>query len=118
MNRVRKGGDREVARKAPTKTLARAPAVEQGGWNDDASTGTGHAEDRVRKGSMDLDSRHTDTQHRGTSSVQPIYANSDNIHRDSIGSGVGAGLGDTRSIPPLSSHRPSQLTENPKLKYK
>jgi hypothetical protein len=119
----KEGGDREVARKAPTKTLPRAPAVEKGGWNDDAGTGNVHAEDRLRKGSLDLDSRHTDTQQRGTSSAQPIYANSDSTHRGSIGSGAGSGLGtgpgDTRSAPPLPSHRPSQhlkeAKEIPKL---
>jgi hypothetical protein len=115
----KEGGDREVARRAPTKTLTRAPAVEKGGWNDDASTGTGLAEDRERHGSLDLDSRHTDTQHSGASSAKPIYANSDSTHRGSIGSEAGAGFGDTRSAPPLSSHRPSQhlkeAKEIPKL---
>jgi hypothetical protein len=110
----KEGGDREVARRAPVKPLARAPAVERGGWNDDASTGTGHAEDRVRQGSLVLDSRHTDTQHRGASSGQPISANSDSSHRGSIGSGAGAGAGDTRSAPPLPSHRPSQLLKEAK----
>ena len=117
----KEGGDREVARRAPTNTLPRAPAVERGGWNDDAGTGTGHAEDRVRQVSLDLDSRHTDTQQRGTSSAQPTYANSDSTHRGSIGAGAGsgAGFGDTRASPSLSSHRPSQhlkeAKEIPKL---
>lgn len=117
----KEGGDRQIARKAPTKTLLRVPAVEKGGWNDDASTGAGHTEDRVRHGSLDLDSRHTDTQHRVASSVQPIHANSDSTHRGSIGSGsgAGAGFGDTSSAPPLPSQRPSQhikeAKEIPKL---
>ena len=77
----KEGGSREVARRAPTKSITRAPGVVKSGWSDDASTG--HQEDQTHEGSLDLDSRHTNTQHRDTSTVHSTYADSNSVQRDS-----------------------------------
>ena len=77
----KEGGTREVARRAPTKSIARVPAVEKSGWNDDSSTG--HLEGQINEGSLDLDSRHANTQHSDMSTAQSTYADSRSVQRDS-----------------------------------
>ena len=95
----KEGGSREVARRAPTKSSARAPGVEKSGWNDDASTD--HLEGQAHGGGLDLDSRRTSTQHRDTSTVQSTYADSSSIQRDSTVTQI-------NRLSSLPVHRPLQ----------